>query len=136
MDVNWKDLTDSDRLVLKSLGIVEPVAKPKAEKKPANPVTVERRLATRNTCPPDYYVSIVQVCSCCSSRTRMLGHMKKRKLSDNYLSLCELEDEVIEVIQFVKSVQYTATCPSCYDVLSKLTVLELCERLVRKHNQG
>jgi len=134
VSIDWKHLSEADRVVLKSLGIIEPTVKKDTVKKPANPITLERRLSTRNTCPAEYYIKMVQICSCCHAKTKHYGHMRRRNTSDNYLSLCEMQGEVLELIEFKKSVQITPTCPSCYDILGAKTHEQLIEMVIKLSN--
>jgi hypothetical protein len=118
----WNALSDADRVLLKSLGI-EPQVVHARVKKVVNPLTLERRLCTRNTAPAEYYAQIQSTCGCCRTKTVKEGKMGHRKLSDNYLSFLETEIPAGEVFKLLKVV--SITCHSCETELDKLTKEEL-----------
>jgi hypothetical protein len=123
----WDALSDADKVLLKSLGIAPQVVRTKA-KKVVNPITLERRLSTRNTAPAEYYVQIHSTCGCCRSKTVKEGKMGHRKLSDNYLSFIPLEIPAGEVLKVIKVV--SVVCAHCEIELDKLTKDELVSMVI------
>ena len=130
--IKWNDLSDTDRELLKLMGIEEPPRKEKKEKKVFNPITVARRLSTMNTAPEPYYVKIQDRCACCHSKGIRIGRMDRKKLSDNFLSLilCEIpEDEYYKVLQIT-----SVTCIDCDSVLGAKSHDELVQIIKTLHN--
>jgi hypothetical protein len=118
----WDALTDADRVMLKSLGICPQEVKVKA-KKETNPITLERRMSTRNTAGQEYYTVILRTCGCCRTTVRHEGKMMKRRASDSYLSLEFMEIPAGEVFKQQKVV--SVVCPDCDKELDKLSKEEL-----------
>jgi hypothetical protein len=123
----WNTLSDADKILLKSLGIEPKVVRAKA-KKVVNPITLERRLSTRNTAPAEYYVQIHSTCGCCRRKTVKEGKMGHKKLSDNYLSFLPMEIPAGEVLKVIKVV--SVVCPHCEIELDMLTKDELISMVI------
>lgn len=108
----WNSLSEMDKTILRNLGITpEAIKKEKVHKFKQNPITVERRLSTRNTAPDEYYVKIFRNCGCCKTKETVHGKMVKKKPSDTFLSFAPQEIPSGEVFRQL-SVQ-SVTCPYC-----------------------
>lgn len=118
----WDALSDSDKMLLKQLGVVYT---PDKQKKPrtVNPITLMRRASTRNSAPEDYYTVIKKTCGCCRKTVLHEGKMTKRKPSDSFLSLLYMEIPAGETFTEMKVV--SITCEHCDVELDKLTKEEL-----------
>jgi uncharacterized protein with PIN domain len=123
----WESLTDADRMLLRKLGVEPQVVKVKTAKV-TNPITLERRMSTRNTAGQDYYVSIHRTCGCCHSKEVHEGKMTKRTPHDSFLSLLFMEIPVGEVFKQLKVV--STVCPKCNVTLAELTKEELIEMVI------
>ena len=125
----WNSLSDADRCLLKQLGI-KPVNQKETvkPKKTMNPITIARRLATKNTCPEEHYVSVKRTCGCCKTVTHSVGKMGKKKDGDNYLSFIEMEIPVGELYTSMKVTSIICGC--CEDALSELSKEQLIQLVI------
>ena len=132
--MDWNKLSLADKAVLASIGITEPksVEKKKYAPKSHNPITVERRLSTRNTAPDEYYVKINDICNCCKTEGKRTGMMTKKKLSDNFLSL--VQQEVPEGFVFRQLRIVAVNCINCDQTLGSKTTEELVMIIKTLHN--
>lgn len=128
----WLLLGEADRIILRNLGISpETLKKDKVHTYKHNPITVERRLSTRNTAPDEYYVKIFRTCGCCKTKETTRGKMAKRKVTDTFLSFQAQDIPEGEIFRQL-AVQST-TCPYCEDTLMQLSVSELTKIIVTLH---
>lgn len=132
--IKWNDLTEADKAVLKSLGIIEPEVKERKHYAPKshNPITIERRLSTRNTAPAEYYVKIDDTCNCCKTKGMRIGKMQKKKASDNFLSLVIQDIPVDEKPRHLRIT--SVNCINCDQELGSKTVEELVTIIKTLHN--
>ena len=119
----WDALTVFERDLLKTLGVVVEEPKKKYEKKVVNPITLERRLSTRNTAPEAYYMEMHKTCGCCKKKVVISGMMCKRKPTDTFLSLEVMDIPVGEVYKKLTGV--SVVCGNCDVELDKLEKSEL-----------
>lgn len=118
----WNTLSEMERGLLKSLGILPEVPKI-AKVKVTNPITIERRNSTRNTAPAEYWLEVNKTCGCCHKQTTQEGLMTKRKPTDTYLSFVMQEIPFGEVFKKIKAV--SVVCSDCDIELDKLSKDEL-----------
>ena len=130
--IDWSTLTSADKAVLLSLGIAEPSLKEKRVKPSQNPITLERRMATRNTCPAEYYVKLLSYCNCCKTYDTIYGKMTRLKLSDNCLHLVIQDIPENEIFRQLRLT--SVNCAQCDDVLGKLSNEELIKMIKGLHD--
>jgi hypothetical protein len=123
----WNALTPFEQGLLKRLSVSPETPKKHYEKKPTNPVTLERRLSTRNTAPAEYYTEIHKTCGCCHKKVVVEGKMCKRKPSDTFLSLEVMEIPAGEIFKQINGV--SVTCGHCDVELEKLEKAELIKMI-------
>lgn len=121
----WDALTDIERTLLGNLG-VHPIA-PKKEKI-TNPITLERRLSTRNTAPTAYFTQIHSTCGCCRDKVVKEGKMDKRRVTDNHLSF--ISGEIPDGEEYKRLKVVSTTCTKCDVVLSELSKEELITMVI------
>lgn len=127
----WNELSDADRMLLKQLGVCPDEPKERV-KKAVNPITLERRMSTRSTCPAEeYYIKVFKHCGCCGTKTLVHGRMIRKKPSDSFLSLVLVEIPENESFRQIKTT--SINCEKCADVLGALSVEELVERVKILH---
>lgn len=128
--ISLEGLTEEQMKMMDALGLLE---KPKKVKKAKNPITQERLMATRNTCPDEeYYLRLTKVCDCCGSLKVLTGQMRQLKSFHSYLSFDqEIEIPDGEAVKFRRI--SSLTCSNCEEKLMEKSKEELIKMLKGLH---
>lgn len=128
--ISLEGLTEEQLKMMDALGLLE---KPKKVKKAKNPITQERLMATRNTCPDEeYYLRLTKVCDCCGSLKVLTGQMRQLKSFHSYLSFDqEIEIPDGEAVKFRRI--NSLTCGNCEETLMEKSKEELIKMLKGLH---
>lgn len=128
--ISLEGLTEEQLKMMYALGLLE---KPKKVKKVKNPITQERLMATRNTCPDEeYYLRLTKVCDCCGSLKVLTGKMRQLKSFHSYLSFDQkIEIPDGEAVKFRRV--NSLTCSNCEEKLMEKSKEELIKMLKGLH---
>ena len=128
--ISLEGLTEEQLKMMDALGLLE---KPKKVKKGKNPITQERLMSTRNTCPAEeYYLRLTKVCDCCGSLEVLTGKMRQLKSFHSYLSFDqEIEIPDGEAVKFRRV--NSLTCGNCEEKLMEKSKEELIKMLKGLH---